>query len=308
MTALRAALLGAFMGSAAIAATPGAATPAGEASDDGSAWEALADVGVLAPGNRPAAAIGDTTAHIEGRVVDVTTGEPVEGATVRLLDPESQDPGDPRSRLEVSNAGGFFAFDGVPPRSWLLVVEHLAFEEVRELVPLSEAGQVASVTVRTQPVFLHLTPLHVTPDPGSQSLERRAAWERKERGRGRFITGEEIQERGLENFPTDLLIEGRAPRMVGDTWGVGRSCRAAIFIDGAPAAEWELETIRGAEVELVEIYRNALEAPPELGVDGCVIALWTRPDPETAAPFSWRRLGAAAVFLSVSAYVGRLLW
>src|SRR5262245_23828105 len=61
------------------------------------------------------AAVRDGQGRIAGRVLDASSGEPVEGVTVVLTHAEGADGGNGREELRSTGADGAFAFEGVPP-------------------------------------------------------------------------------------------------------------------------------------------------------------------------------------------------
>lgn len=89
-----------------------------------------------------------------GTVVDDGTGEPIEGATVRLADPSGS------ARETITGPDGTFAFPRVAPGEYTLAVRRLGYEVLS--APL-EIGPRAPprLDVRLQPQAIPLEPLEV---------------------------------------------------------------------------------------------------------------------------------------------------
>ena len=104
-------------------------------------------------------------------------------------------------------------------------------------------------------------------------------------GRGRFITRAQIDSMAMPGITAQMEVYG-VPMLSnrrGEKWptGTGR-CRMRVFIHDVPAEGFVIdELVRPDNIEGVEIYRSAYEAPPRYSsrMNTCgVVLIWTRMD------------------------------
>jgi len=109
--------------------------------------------------------------------------------------------------------------------------------------------------------------------------------ERRLKGRGVFITREQIERRAAAQL-SDLLtnISGvsvkRDPYRDHVSISMGRGftiCEPVLFIDGSPRSVLEINDYRPGQVEAMEVYTSISRAPPgyRYGTCGSVI-IWSR--------------------------------
>lgn len=109
--------------------------------------------------------------------------------------------------------------------------------------------------------------------------------ERRLKGRGVFLTREQIERRGAVQL-SDLLTNISGVQVRRDDYRdrvnilMGRgayACEPVLFIDGSPRSVLEINDYRPAQVEAMEIYRRVGMAPPgyRSGACGSVI-IWSR--------------------------------
>jgi hypothetical protein len=104
-------------------------------------------------------------------------------------------------------------------------------------------------------------------------LERQGFYERRERGRGFFLTPLQLKARPPI---TEAEVLGRAPFVeirrswTGSTVRMregGRACKPKIFVDDFPAYGSTLEDyVNFADIVALEVYRGHAEIPQELAV------------------------------------------
>lgn len=235
-------------------------------------------------------------AAIRGQVIDVSTGNPVAGATVDVLD----DVGRIRARATTDAEGGF-VHARLSPGSFRLRVRSLGFEEVVSPRWWVETGEVLTVVLRLDPDALLLAPLEVTARVRSASPVLQGFYQRMERGlMGVFFSREEIEARNPIRI-SDLLAEVPGVRLEGAAADgdprrdqvvrfsralgmAGGVCPAQVYLDGVPTnrggTEIAIDLLASPGVlEGIEVYRGLAGVPPEfLSPEArCgVIALWTR--------------------------------
>ena len=137
-------------------------------------------------------------------------------------------------------------------------------------------------------------------------VEARMAWSER-LGFGRVLRREQLDRMPVADV-TGLLMgtpsvrvssarAGRAGQRVYFA-GAGGDCMPQVYVDGVRdvTRQGMLDLLSPSDLEAVEIYRSALEAPPEyLDPAGCgVILFWTRRDTDEGKPWSWKRALALA--------------
>jgi hypothetical protein len=234
---------------------------------------------------------------VQGRVMDETTGTPVVGATVDVLDGV----GRIRARAVADENGGFL-LTRLDPGAFFLRVRSLGYAELTTPRWWVESGEVLTVVIRLNPDALLLAPLEVIARSRSPSPVLSGFYERLDRRvAGVFLTREQIAARAPSRI-TDLLAEVpglrfRSSSAEGDprrdlvlTFGRvvpgigGGECPAQVYVDGVLAT-------RGAQpvpidalasphlLEGIEIYRGVGTVPAEFLTPEArcgVVALWTR--------------------------------
>jgi hypothetical protein len=171
-----------------------------------------------------------------------------------------------------------------------------------------EADEEVAVVIRLQ-APIPLAPIEVTArrrvarSAAREALEERLAWTEKV-GLGRVIRREQIDNMPVSDVQ-DLLVTVPRIRLVSFAnvrrvymTGAGGDCMPQVYVDGVRDVTRQgiLDAITPFDLDAVEIYSSAMEAPPEyIDPGGCgVILLWTRRDTEGGKPMSWKRLLALA--------------
>ena len=156
------------------------------------------------------AASAQEAVRIEGTITDDGTGEPIEGATVRLADPSGS------ARETITGPDGAFAFAQVQPGEYTLAVRRLGYEVLS--APLEIGAQAPPrLDVRLQPQAIPLDPLEVGVEGRPPRLAESGFYERMEEGWGVFIEPEwiEANKRGfvrLADFMSTLQMRAPLPR------------------------------------------------------------------------------------------------
>lgn len=232
-----------------------------------------------------------------GAVEEPSTGTPLNGVLVRLVD------GEGRARETRSGAGGRFKFCDVAPGVHTLssrLLDRVGPDVTADLVP----DGVARVTVpiplaaagETSMEPISLDPLTVTVRrPDDRLAEFR---HRMERGFGSYILREDL-ERRMPARLSDVLAEHGMPPGQGSGLRAVRlenrryGCAPMVYIDGhrvtsgvSPASTAAMEEageavnlVHPADIEAVEIYRGPASVPGEFGGSTArcgVIVIWTR--------------------------------
>ncbi|MEO6525842.1 MAG: TonB-dependent receptor plug domain-containing protein [Gemmatimonadaceae bacterium] len=186
-----------------------------------------------------------------------------------------------------SDDSGRFHVSPMPEGARGVFVRRLGFKPQRALIPLNAAGTTDSVVVTLVAVVTELPSMTAT--ARHDSISRRVLaefWARRARGFGRFITRDEIEQRGSVNF-VDLMR--RMPgAMVQNQRGLqevrfGRSglrdCQPQYWVDGIPIERGSAGEFTPNNLEAIELYSGPATTPPQYTTRGptCgTIIIWTR--------------------------------
>lgn len=223
--------------------------------------------------------VGDSAGRLGGLVRDGGSGDPVEGATVRLLGPDLG---------SLTDGDGAFAVHGVPPGSHLVQVDHPSFTRQRDCVTVP-SGRSVRVEIALTPAPVHLDSLAVTVEEvRPRWLERQGFYRRRDMSGGIFFTRDEI----VEEDPLRLihLFRGKAgvtieddrlrPRHGPSTMVTGPECPVQHFVDGRRMdLPLGIDTYQTGDVEAIEAYFGASRVPPQFntGRAGCgAVVIWLR--------------------------------
>ncbi len=219
-----------------------------------------------------------------GRVRARDTGEPVVGARVSVPDLGVE---------TLTGEQGGFALPALPPATYALRVQHLAFGERRDSLTVLPGKSVhLEIQVETRPIPVEPLVVEITA-VRSLWLEGVGFHHRMQTELGTFITREEIERRRplllsdlFQTIPGMRVDRGRI-RMtrVQVTRAPSVSLRSAgcdvqYFIDGrsVPLATG-IDGFMPDDIEAIEVYRGPAEIPPEFneGQAECgAILLWMR--------------------------------
>ncbi len=238
---------------------------------------------------------GARTARLMGQVVDASTGQPISSARVSLEG----------TGLEaVTDERGRFALGEVPAGARLLRVEHLAYGTRAEALEV-RPGQALAVTFRMAAEAVPVEPILVTvmAEPRRRELATAGFYDRQARGRGFFITREDLEEKRAVQFSDALRgVPGVEVIPVGTSYRirmrsalpsiVQRDCPVQIYLDGmlwntgAPPDDasdpgWTLDdVVRIENIAGIEVYPRASQIPARFRASKnarCgVVVVWTR--------------------------------
>ncbi|MGD8321222.1 MAG: carboxypeptidase regulatory-like domain-containing protein [Gemmatimonadota bacterium] len=235
--------------------------------------------------SRVAEAVRPLPGRVSGTVVDQATVDPLPGARVFLLLPDS---GRVVAYTETDSLGAY-TLPQVAPGSYRLRVQSIGYLPTTGPVDLN--GDV-TLTAALVPKAVDLEPVTVTVKR-SESRVLRDFNRRKARGIGSFVTREDMA-KGHVFQVTDVLSRTTRLHVVRNRYGDGMlfmrgRCRPQIYIDGvAVANSMSLDlALRPEDVEGVEVYSNA-EVPAEYAHAACgAILVWTRVPQRVQGQGSW---------------------
>lgn len=226
---------------------------------------------------------------VRGRVLDSSTGEPIAGASVRVVEEQGN-----AAVSGQSDAMGGFNIRLPLAGTYRFTAERIGFATFTSGPVEVAAGAVVDVELRMTAVALTLEAVDVNARPVPPFRDRRASrfWERVDRNRGTFITPDQINALPgsratdfLRHLPR-VYIAGDGVRGTTVEFGfsAARRCTPTLYIDGIkrriqPGERLD-DYVDRPKLWAIEVYPRAADAPPELPPDDnitCgVVAIWTR--------------------------------
>lgn len=225
--------------------------------------------------------------------MDQNTDAPIPGASVLLLDEDGR-----VRKMAISDPSGEYSIDTPGPGDYALRVDAPGYNTHNEPPFVMLAGRNLELNVRLWG-YTELAPVTVTADsvpfaPGP--LE--GFYERKEQGRGEFVTKEEIELMGVNRF-TDLLRMQPSVNIVSlggtlytirikGTGRIGRGCPPSLWVDNVRWGTVDLDgqgpdrQLYPSDIAGIEIYRPS-SVPIEFSAfdTSCgVIVVWTKRAPD----------------------------
>lgn len=239
---------------------------------------------------------------VRGNVLEDGTKTPIVGATIELLVRDSV------AAAATSDSTGWFELEPEKPGTFTVRPSHPSFAAVRSDTLTAGKGEIVTITIHMGRAAIPLEPLVVT----ARARDRLEGFRQRVEhgGMGRYLQREDFEKREGMNV-TDVLRMTPGVQIVPVARGVAfhtniitlRGCRANVFIDGMPVRQYDDsgvdELLTPEMIEGAEIYASPATAPAELMApfsDCGVVALWTRGG-EGGRPFSWKRLGIAALLV-----------
>jgi hypothetical protein len=216
---------------------------------------------------------------ISGHVVDQQSRIPVSGASVNLIG----------TRLHTAtDTAGRFSQASLGAGTYILEVRAIGYGVTSWVLRLSE-GELVDYVFELEPIGVELDPVVVEGRPGFFQRRMQEFEERRQSGRGIFITHDQIEAshattmadvlRGVPGVRLNCRSGICNAQMTRTAHGV---CNADWVIDGAPASMSSTPHLPVVGIVAIEIYRSPGEAPAEfLKADSqCgVIAIWTKSGP-----------------------------
>jgi len=225
---------------------------------------------------------------------------PVRDAEVVLADSAG------RELRDVTDAQGLFRFDLSGPGVYAIRARHGDYAPAGPLSVTVRADEEVAVAIRLESP-IPLAPIEVTarrritPSATRVSMEERLSWAERT-GWGHVLRREEIERTKSSDvrdlLRTEPLIHVTPVPQEHTQWLTIRNatgeCRPQIYVDGVrdETRQGILDVLSPFDLEAVEIYRSATEAPPEyVDPGGCgVIAFWTRRDTSGGQMLTWKRV------------------
>jgi hypothetical protein len=186
-----------------------------------------------------------------------------------------------------SDDSGRFHVPQMPAGARGVFVRRLGFAPQRALIPVNATGTTDSIVVTLAAMVVELP--SVTALARHDSISRHVLaefWARRARGFGRFITRDEIEERGAMHFvdlvrtvPGALVQNARGRQEIRFSRSVIRDCPPQYWVDGIPIERGSADEFTPDNVEAVELYSGPATTPPQYTTHGMTcgtIIVWSR--------------------------------
>ena len=231
------------------------------------------------------------TVRLAGTVTDETTGQPVEGAMVRLADFAGS------VRETLSGSAGAFVFDAVSPGEYVIGVRRIGYEGLSTPLDIGSEG-LAALNLRLTPMAIPLEPLSVDIEGRPPRLAETGFYDRLEEGWGTYFEPEWVRTRSAGYIRLARFVENlqmRAP--------LSRCSRIPVYYDErfiGLASGWG--TSRSRSLNPAGQHRSVAGPPPrlldELSVTDIGAAeLYTPPAPLPPFAFNDTTMACGAVIL-----------
>ena len=221
-----------------------------------------------------AAAQQDTLARLTGTVSGSKNGRPLADVMVSVKG---------TGGFHVTDSTGTFAIARVPPgRHTLRLAWHDRVSEDYQVA--LRAGQVLDLAILLDVGSVELAAIVVEATSGEAVLSLAGFYQRRGRGFGRFVTGEDIERRKPANLSAMLTSSGITMRCVRTAcyparYTSGRRCAVPVFLDGLRVEAYDIDNIPPSDVLGIEVYRQGADTPAEFSrwsADCGAVLIWTK--------------------------------
>jgi hypothetical protein len=213
------------------------------------------------------------TGRVVGRVV-MANGKPVAQARITFRDVRVAD------SLAISDSSGVFRFSNLPAGTFMLDAVKIGMAPSSGSVSI-RAGGVGSATITMSERVVTLETQKVT---STASTDRTGFEDRRKRGFGTFITGDDLMKR-TNRVISDALISVPGLR-IGGTDQMGRNvlagragCAPDVWLNGMRAPEGMRnidDSVPPGQIKGIEVYAPG-EAPGQFGGGNCTtILIWMK--------------------------------
>jgi len=131
---------------------------------------------------------------------------------------------------------------------------------------------------------VELAPIVVEATSVDAVLSLAGFYQRRNKGFGRFVTGEDIDRRKPANLSAMLTATGITMRCVRTAcyparYVSGRRCAVPVFLDGLRVEAYDIDNIPPGDVLGIEVYRQGADTPAEFSrwsADCGAVIIWTK--------------------------------
>ena len=220
------------------------------------------------------AAQQDTLARLTGTVSGSKNGRPL--ADVMLVVKGT-------GAFHTTDSTGAFSIERIPPgRHTLRLVWQDRVSEDYQVV--LRAGQHLELAILLDVGGVELSPIIVEATSSEAVLSLAGFYQRRGKGFGRFVTGEDIEKRRPANLSAMLTTSGITMRCVRTAcyparYASGRRCAVPVFLDGLRVDVVGLDAQPVQDVLGIEVYRQGADTPAEFSrwsADCGAVLIWTK--------------------------------
>ncbi len=229
---------------------------------------------VVAVALTSAATQQDTLARLTGTVTASKNGQPLADVMVSVKG---------TGGFHVTDSTGAFSIARIPPgRHTLRLAWHDRVSEDYQIA--LRAGQVLDLAILLDVGSVELAPIVVEATSADAVLSLAGFYQRRNKGFGRFVTGEDIERRKPANVSAMLTGTGITMRCVRTAcyparYASGRRCAVPVFLDGLRVEAYDIDNIPPSDVLGIEVYRQGADTPAEFSrwsADCGAVIIWTK--------------------------------
>lgn len=218
---------------------------------------------------------------VSGKVLDATSGDPIEAMDVLVRDVRGEEAG-----RTLSDRDGRFFVIVETAGLYRLAVARLGYDSTATANVAVAPGQDLYLELRVQPAAVGLDPIRVSAPRTIPYLEGTGFYGRMRRGQGAYFSPRDLQ-RIPGAFPSQFLrrvagvsvLHDGSIRIRGITGFMGGPCSPTIVLDGMILRDTSLDdAVPMNWIDAIEVYKGAATVPAQwrdVGVCG-VIAVWTK--------------------------------
>jgi hypothetical protein len=216
----------------------------------------------------------DTLARLTGTVSASKNGRPLADVMVSVKGTDA---------LHVTDSTGAFAIERIPAgRHTLRLAWHDRVSEDYQVAV--GAGQAIQLAILLDVGSVELAPIVVEATSTDAILSLAGFYQRRNKGFGRFVTGEDIERRKPANLSAMLTTSGITMRCVRTAcyptrYTSGRRCAVPVFLDGLRVEAYDIDNIPPTDVLGIEVYRQGADTPAEFSrwsADCGAVLIWTK--------------------------------
>jgi carboxypeptidase family protein len=232
---------------------------------------------------------------LRGAIQD-TLGHGLEGAQIEILGLD---------RTVTTPGSGAYRFEEIKPGKYWVIARRIGYQPLKAALTF-EPGDDREIVFQLQPLAYNLPEVKVRAENKKWERQYRDfVWRSRSSLHGYFLTRDDI-DRSHATFLGDAVrrylpfVNSEAfftpfyPDPFGSAWGqsgigwvssrssgFNRACSPAVSVNGSPpTGGWAVNDFRPDDVEAVEVYRSASQAPIEFlnyAGGGCgLVVVWTR--------------------------------
>lgn len=216
----------------------------------------------------------DSLARLAGTVASSKNGRPLAGVMVAVKGTRG---------FHVTDSTGTFAIAQLPPGRHVLrlsVGDRVSEDYQIALAP----AQTLEIAILLDVGSVELDPIVIEATSASLPLSLAGFYARRDKGFGRFVTGDDIERRSPATLSamlagTGVVMRCNRANCIPVRVQSGRRCPVAVFVDGMRVDDYNIDGIPPENVLGIEVYRGAAETPAAFSRHSSpcgAILIWTK--------------------------------